>query len=265
MRILLIGGRSYVGQSVTSVQDANIEWVPISRYDFRSPSLLKQTENIDAIVVIATPAMSASIQEWRLDENVRQFLIQSPVPKLCISSIRADDDLSGENKHYINTLRSFETHAIINNWLILRISNFLGLPPLDFPNQKRLLPWALIPTIRSGKKIRLNSVPSQLTEWVNGEDVSMAIKMILSSNHSGKFTTRPSFEINLSEIVDLIVLNFRTTKRPINIEYGLLNRIRTMTTNDNKLSTYGWKTNVNSEVFLDKLFSYGKQESNKGS
>ena len=261
MRILLIGGKSYVGQSLMSIYDKDIVWVSISRYDLESRSVVKLANKVDAIVVIATPARTTSGPEWILDEKVSRYLIANPIPKICISSIRADDDVNEQNKYYINALRRFEELAIGNGWQTLRISNFLGLSPNNFPNQKRLL---LFPGFTSEESLILESIPNQLTEWVSAEDVVAAIKIILNSSYSEKFVTRPSFEITLSKIVDLMILNFRTSGLPLDVKFGLLERPKIITAADDRLSKLGWKTKVTTETLLEKFAHYYKQESIKG-
>jgi hypothetical protein len=264
MRILLIGDKSYVGRSITSIASSDIDWISISRKDFESPYQLEYFKNLDAVVVIATPAMSSVDSEWDLDERVKKFLVKSSLPKICISSIRAGDVLTEENKNYINALNRFEAYANTYNWTILRISNFLGVPPGDFPNQKRLLPWNLLHTIVSEDVLNLKSVANQLTEWVNAEDVVHAIQVILTSKLFGKFITRPSFEIKLFELVDLMVCNFRSLDRPISIKYGVISRPKIVLTSDERLTQIGWKTNVNVEILLEKIIAYSNQKSVRG-
>ena len=264
MRILLIGGRSYVGQSLISIHDADIDWIPISRHDLDFPSFEKQAENTDAIVVIATPAMSTVGSEWTLDETVRQFLIENSASKICISSIRAEDEPNDENKNYISALREFETHAATHSWQVLRISNFLGASPIGFPSQERLLPWALLSPIASEDTLSLKSAAEQLTEWVDAEDVCEALKTITRSNYSGKFVTRPSFEISLGEMINLMADYFRSSDHPLNVVYGSSNRPRRMTTADERLSRLGWSTKVTTEVLLETLIRYREQKSIEG-
>lgn len=256
MRFLLIGSRSYVGQSLTAVKNQNIDWISISRENLEFLDSSISLQSINAVVVIATPAMHSLNLQWDLDVRVERLLNRLLVPKICISSIRTEDKVNNKNEFYINALNKFEAFASKNNWHVLRISNFLGLPPFNFPNQKRLLPWNLFSDISVNSKVELRSVPSQITEWVDAEDVILAILLILKSELSGKFITRPSFEIKLSNIVDLISDNFKNENLPMKVSYGIENRMRKNTIDDLKLSQIGWKTHLNRDILLEYVSAY---------
>lgn len=253
MQILLIGKNSYVGQSIVEIQNSGINWTLISRNDLDNFKALNKINTFDGIVVIATPAMADIDFEWSLDTRVERFLLGSKLPIICISSIRADDDLTNDNRFYVNSLNGFEKMALENNWNVLRISNFLGLPPVEFINQRKLLPWSILAAIKEGDKLSLKSSSSQQIEWVTAEDVVDAISKIIELGLTGNFVTRPSFELSLLETIEIMIFNFRLTREPIEVSYGSFLRPKKISINDTKLVQIGWKSRTNVEVLLAKI------------
>jgi hypothetical protein len=256
MQILLIGKSSYVGQSITRVDNSNVEWTAISRNEISKSGHAKKLKEFDGIVVIATPAMANIDFEWFLDENLNEFLLECDLPTICISSIRADDDLNLENRFYVNSLNKFESAAEKNNWTVLRISNFLGIQPVNFVNQQKLLPWSILSNIMQKDSLTLKSSPDQMVEWVSADDVVEAIYAIFDSCSSGKFVTRPSFEMSLESIVELLTSKYRSATRPILVSYGSTIRPKKLSIYDNRLTEIGWKSSLKVEVLLDKIAPY---------
>jgi hypothetical protein len=253
MQILLIGKNSYVGQSIVEIQNSGINWTLISRNDLDNFKDLNNKNTFDGVVVIATPAMADINFEWSLDTRVERFLHGSKLPIICISSIRADDDLTHDNRFYVNSLNSFEKIALENNWNVLRISNFLGMPPVEFVNQRKLLPWSILATIEEGNKLSLKSSSSQQVEWVTAEDVVAAIFKIIELGLIGNFVTRPSFEISLLETIEIMISKFRLTREPIEVSYGSFLRPKRLSIYDTRLVEVGWKSRTNVEVLLAKI------------
>jgi hypothetical protein len=262
MSMLLIGGDSYVGRSITS----DFEKMGKSVSTFSSKKIFSKysyaeldsntIDSHDFAVVIGTPGHFRSNFNPSDKAKILKRLSESKINVYVISTIHTvAEKFVGESK-YIRVNRDFEEIALLNDFRVVRIPNFIGVIPESHENQARLLPWSLLDNYLKFGFLQINSNLESEFEWITSLDLCNAI-LILENCVFRNVDLQPGYKCTLEDFVRTFV-KFAAEKRNTDVSIQELNHenVRKVIAGHNPIGALGWKTELTGKMFHNYIGEY---------
>lgn len=262
MSVLLIGGDSYVGRSitldfekmgkdVTSFSSKKI-YSKYSYAEFECDTL----DSFEFAIVIGTPGHFGSKNDLGDNSKLINCLSQSNLNVYVISTIHTLAEKISVESEYVRLNRDFERNALHNNFVVVRIPNFIGIIPEVDEKQAGLLPWSLLDNFRMHGFLLIKSNLGSEFEWITSTDLCNAI-LILENSAPGNVEVQPGYKCTLGELAQTFS-KFAAEQRGVSvgIQEKNLENVRNVIAGRNSIGALGWKTELTDRMLHDYIGEY---------
>lgn len=264
--MLLIGGDSYIGRSISSHFNSNGNNVTsfsnkkkYSNYSYNEFDV-KFFESNDFAVVVGTPGHYRTQNGLKNIAKILRSLSESSLNVYVISTIHTLTQEIGNNNEYIRLNKEFEQIAHVNNFQVIRIPNFIGLIPSMNENQSRLLPWSLLDNFLTHGYLQINSSLESEFEWITAADLCDGILILENNSAPEKVELQPGFRITLGDLVQTFS-EFATTNQNLSVRVQVTDREnqRKIISGENPMGALGWKSKLTDKMLQSYLQDYLRQ------
>ena len=265
MSVLLIGGDSHIGQSLTNYY-SKTETKLIS---FSSRKLfsefsynefqIRHLDSINTVILIGTPGHFNTNHGLSKNLDILKILNDSKVKVFGISTIRTLDYKNKLTDEYLKLNSNFEKILTqYSNFRIIRIPNFLGNVPNVKENQSFLLPWSLLNSYQTQGYLRIESSLESEFEWVTPEDINLCITIFEEhSEKFGIFELQYGFRNRLRDLVDIFSdFQLESGGKKLEVRIAKERGPRKITEGKNQMSSLGWKSSLSDKIFREKFLDY---------
>lgn len=261
MSMLLIGGDSYLGRSisahikseggtVTSFSSKAI----YSNYSYEQfdPNILALH---DFAVVVATPGHNGTANGLRINSDIFRNLFESGLNVYALSTIHTlnEDNLS----EYVTLNREFEKIALTYNFRVLRVPNFIGYVPTGNESQSLLLPWSLLKNFQKNGILEINSNLDSEFEWVTSADLIHCFLTLQQNPIPSIVEIQPGYKCQLRDIVKYFT-DFAATNFDFSIQVKVNNSefYRKTLSGPNPVGHLGWKSELTDKILQSYVLEY---------
>lgn len=261
MSMLLIGGDSYLGRSLSShVKSLGSTVTSFSSKAIYSDYSYDQFDreilsSHDFVVMIATPGHNGTENGLRHNPKILQSLSESSLNIYALSTIRT---LQNENEsEYVLLNRKFENIALAHNFRVIRIPNFIGCLPTKNESQSQLLPWSLLDNYSKNGKLEINSSLDSEFEWITSADLFRCILLLQKNSTSSIIEAQPGYKCHLRDLVEYFS-DFALTSRNLTIHLQFNNSEfqRKILSGPNPMGDLGWKTELTDTILQGYFLEY---------
>jgi hypothetical protein len=263
MSVLLIGGDSYVGRSISSEFERLGKSVTsfskkkiFSKYSY-SEFNSKLIESHQFAVVVGTPGHFRANNKLSDNAMILNSLSQSGLNVYVISTIHTLVEPLGNENEYVRLNLEFEEIALHYRFKVIRIPNFIGYTPKVSDNQARLLPWSLLENFLTHGCIQLRSNLDSRFEWITSGDLCNAILILESNSALGNVELQPGYKCSLGDLVR-VFSEFATEKykASVSVQEMNLENDRKIISGVNPMGALGWKTELTGKIMYDYIGEY---------
>lgn len=263
MSLLLIGGDSYLGRSISlhfekmgfgvTTFSSRMKYSKHSYEEFDGNFLKFQ----DFAVLIGTPGHYRTQNGLSDIANIMQILAKSKLNVYAISTIHTLMNPLRKEDEYIRLNREFEKLALLHNFKVIRIPNFIGLVPAISENQARLLPWSLLDNFKSHGFLKINSSLESEFEWITAEDLCEGILILENNNSPGVVEFQPGYILTLGDLVNTFS-DFAAANQNLSVRVQVLDRKsqRKVILGDFSMSVFGWKSKLTGSIMQGYFGDY---------
>jgi hypothetical protein len=158
---------------------------------------------------------------------------------------------------YIRLNREFENLALLHNFKVIRIPNFIGLVPAISENQARLLPWSLLDNFKSHGFLKINSSLESEFEWITAEDLCEGILILENNNSPEVVEFQPGYILTLGDLVNTFS-DFAAANQNLSVSVQVLDRKsqRKVIVGDFSMSVFGWKSKLTGTIMQSYFGDY---------
>jgi hypothetical protein len=263
MSVLLIGGDSYVGRSITSKFES--KGIHVSSFSSKKKFTHYSYDDFDNkfleshnfAVVIGTPGHFGTQNGLSNNSKILLSLSNSKLNIYAISTIHTLGQKTDNENEYVCLNRNFEEIALLNNFRVIRIPNFIGLIPAKSDSQSRLLPWSLLENFVTHGYLQINSNLESEFEWVTSTDLVDCILNLEKNNDLKNVELQPGYKCTLGYLVQTFS-EFVAAKQNLQVRVQIMDHEnhRKVICGQNPMGSVGWKTELTGKILQSYLQEY---------
>lgn len=268
--MLLIGGDSYIGRSISSHFKGNGSNVTsfsnkkkYSNYSYNEFNV-RLFESHDFAVVVGTPGHYRTQNGSKNITEILRSLSESSLNVYVISTIHTLTQQTEKDSEYIRLNKEFEQIAHVHNFQVIRIPNFIGLIPAINENQSRLLPWSLLDNFLTHGYLQINSSLDSEFEWVTAADLCDCILFLENNFAPRKVELQPGFRFTLGDLVQTFS-EFAAANQNLSVRVQVIDseNPRKIISGGNPMGALGWQSKLTDTILQSYIREYLHQNWSK--